>query len=74
MTTMLRLKAVQARTGLSRSTIYTKISTGEFPKPIKLSERAIGFVEAEIEEFNVKQIAASRTPAAKPPRGKHKAA
>ena len=33
-TVILRLPAVMARTGLSRSTIYLRISRGEFPKPV----------------------------------------
>jgi prophage regulatory protein len=31
---ILRRKQVQARTGLSRSTIYARIAAGTFPRPI----------------------------------------
>ena len=47
-TTILRLPAVKARTGLSRSTIYLRISDGRFPKPISLGGRAVGWIDAEI--------------------------
>lgn len=36
------------RTGLPISTIYDKIAKGEFPRPIKLGERASGWLEEEI--------------------------
>lgn len=48
---MLRRPAVEAATGLSRSSIYRKIELGEFPKPIRLSERAVGWPEDVIAEW-----------------------
>lgn len=48
---MLRRPAVEAATGLSRSTLYRKIDLGEFPKPIRLSERAVGWPEDVIAEW-----------------------
>jgi len=45
---ILRRPDVEARTGLSRSTIYLLMSRGEFPKPIRLSTRAVGWPEAAI--------------------------
>ena len=35
-------------TGLSRSSIYLRISTNEFPKPIKIGARAVGWPEESI--------------------------
>ena len=58
--TILRLPAVKARTGLSRSTIYLRISEGTFPKQVSLGARAVGFVESEIEEWLSRQIEQSR--------------
>lgn len=60
MQVILRLPKVKERTGLSRSTIYLKISRGEFPKPISLGARAVGFIEAEIEAWLESRIAQSR--------------
>ncbi len=51
MHTVLRLPEVKARTGLSRSTIYFRIAQGSFPKPISLGGRAVGWLEAEIQEW-----------------------
>jgi prophage regulatory protein len=59
-TSILRLPAVKARTGLSRSTVYLRISQGNFPKPVSLGGRAVGWVEAEINDWLNQQIETSR--------------
>jgi prophage regulatory protein len=51
MHTILRLPAVKTSTGLSRSTIYLRIAQGTFPKPVSLGGRAVGWLEAEIQEW-----------------------
>ncbi len=61
---ILRLPAVKARTGLSRSTIYLRISQSRFPKPISLGGRAVGWVESEIQAWVQQQIDATRKPGA----------
>jgi prophage regulatory protein len=48
---ILRLPAVKAFTGLSRSTIYLRISKGTFPKPRSLGARAVGWYEKEINDW-----------------------
>ncbi len=58
--TILRLPNVKASTGLSRSTIYLRISQGAFPKPVKLGGRAVGWVQTEVQEWLQLQIEASR--------------
>jgi len=60
MTNVLRLPAVKNRTGLARSTIYLRIAQGTFPKQISLGDRAIGWVEHEIEAWLAHQIEQSR--------------
>ena len=57
---ILRLPAVKTRTGLSRSTIYLRISEDSFPRPISLGGRAVGWIESEINEWLEQQIEASR--------------
>jgi prophage regulatory protein len=57
---ILRLPAVKTRTGLSRSTIYLRVSQGMFPKPVSLGGRAVGWVEAEIQFWLAERIAARR--------------
>ena len=48
---ILKRPAVQARTGLSRSTIYLMMAQGAFPKPIPLGARAVGWIESEIDTW-----------------------
>lgn len=48
---ILRRKDVESRTGLCRSTIYAKIKSGDFPPPIPLGARAVGWVEKEIDDW-----------------------
>jgi prophage regulatory protein len=57
---ILRLPAVKARTGLSRSTIYLRMSERRFPTPISLGGRAVGWVEAEVNDWLTQHIEASR--------------
>ena len=57
---ILRLPEVMTRTGLSRSTIYLRISQNSFPKTVSLGARAVGWIEAEIDEWLNQQIKASR--------------
>jgi prophage regulatory protein len=61
MHTILRLPDVKRSTGLSRSTIYLRISQGTFPKPVSLGERSVGWVEAEIQEWLQRRIDTSRS-------------
>lgn len=58
--TILRRKQVEARTGLSRSTIYERIRAGTFPAPVSLGAKAVGWVESEISDWLADQIAKSR--------------
>lgn len=48
---ILRLKGVLERTGLSRSTLYRKVQARTFPKPLKISERCIGWRESDVESW-----------------------
>ncbi len=48
---ILRLKAVQDCTGLSRSTIYAMLKTGNFPQSVKLGLRSVGWYETEISNW-----------------------
>jgi len=57
---ILRLNATLAKTGLSRSVLYSEISKGNFPKQISLSERSIGFLESEVESWIDERVKASR--------------
>lgn len=48
---ILRLPDVIRKTGMSKTAIYTRLRKNEFPEPLKLGPRAVGFVEAEVNGF-----------------------
>ena len=56
----LRLSEIKRRVGLNRTTIYSMAARGEFPKPIKVGERASGWLASEIDAWMRQRIAASR--------------
>ena len=55
--TILRLPAVKTNTGLSRSTIYLRVAQGEFPQPVSLGGRAVGWPASEVAALNAARIA-----------------
>lgn len=56
----LRLTEVQRRVPYARSTIYLKVSRGEFPQPLNLGARAVGWLESDIEQSIAQRIDKSR--------------
>ncbi len=58
--TILRLPAVIDRTGLSRSTVYLMMSKGQFPLSISLGDRAVGWLEEDVNNWLKHKIEASR--------------
>ena len=40
---------VEKLVGLSRSTLYAMMAEGNFPKPVKLGKRAVGWREADVQ-------------------------
>ncbi|MCY4645352.1 MAG: AlpA family transcriptional regulator [Gammaproteobacteria bacterium] len=57
---LLRMSQVQDRTGLSRSTIRRWVARGLFPRPVKLGENVVGWIEAEIDAWIRERIADTR--------------
>jgi prophage regulatory protein len=57
---ILRLPQVMARVGLSRSSIYLNISRSEFPRQVRLGARAVGWLQAEIDEWVRHRVALHR--------------
>ena len=56
----LRMPEVRETTGLSRPQIYRLISRGEFPKQVKLGEKASAWLQSEIKDWMNSKIVASR--------------
>ncbi len=66
---ILRRKQVEARTGLSRSSIYARLRPNpkrpgdydpSFPKPVSVGVKAVGWIEAEVEAWLTAQVRKSR--------------
>jgi prophage regulatory protein len=57
---ILRLPEVKTRVGLSRSAIYLAVSRSEFPRPIQLGARTVGWLESEIENWIRERVKSSR--------------
>jgi len=58
--TILRLPEVKERTKLSRSTLYLMMSRDKFPATISLGDRAVGWLEEDINNWLEQKIEASR--------------
>ncbi len=54
---VLKLKTVIEKTTLCHSTIYKLISENNFPKPIDLTGRAVGWVDSEVDSWILSKIA-----------------
>jgi len=57
---LLRLPQVKSSTGLSKSTIYSRIAEGTFPKQIPIGPRLVVWVESDIQNWIAEQVAAAR--------------
>lgn len=53
---VLKLKDVLSKTGLSKTSLYKLISLSEFPKPISLGLRSVGWLDSEIEAWIQEKI------------------
>ena len=47
----LRRLAVESITGLSRSTIYDLMAKGQFPRPVRLTAKAVAWPESVIADW-----------------------
>ncbi|GAB3108264.1 AlpA family transcriptional regulator [Aestuariicella hydrocarbonica] len=57
---IIRLPEVLEKTGLSRSTVYSAISEGTFPRQIHMGRRCTGWLSSEIDEWIDHQVEISR--------------
>ena len=53
---LIRLNEVKALTGLGRSSIYKFMADGRFPQSVSLGERAIAWVDTEVEDWVQEKI------------------
>jgi prophage regulatory protein len=57
---LLRLKEVKSATGMSRSWIYEAVRCREFPAPINLGARAVGWLAHEVNAWIAARITEAR--------------
>lgn len=60
-TALIRRKAVEQLTGLSRSRIYDLMEAGKFPRPARLGSMSVAWVETEVREWIADRIAERKT-------------
>lgn len=56
-------KEAAAATSLSRTLLKLMADAGEFPQPVKLGERRIGYLREEVDEWIDTRVAARRAAA-----------
>jgi prophage regulatory protein len=54
---LLRLPAVLSHAGLSRSSLYSRIQEGLWPRPVPLGGWAVAWPESEVAALNAARIA-----------------
>lgn len=52
---ILRLPEVMHLTGLGRSTIYRLLAAGQFPAPVQLSVRAVGWRRTDVDHWTAER-------------------
>lgn len=55
--TILRRRDVERVTGLRRSSLYEKIRAGNFPRPLKINSRSVGWLSSEVAEWQRARVA-----------------
>ena len=53
----LRINEILKTTGLSRSQIYVLVSKGQFPKQVKVSDKASAWLASEVEAWMNERVA-----------------
>ncbi|MBM3790902.1 MAG: AlpA family phage regulatory protein [Acidobacteria bacterium] len=59
-TRLVRFRELRRTVPLSRSTIWRKVRDGSFPKPIRMSKSAVGWLASEIQEWIAEQAASRK--------------
>lgn len=53
---LIRIRQVMAKTGISKSQVYRLSKLGQFPKPIKLTTQSVAWIEQEVERWIEQRI------------------
>ena len=55
---LMRRPAVEAKTGLSRSALYAMMAEGRFPRPVRISAKAVAWRASEVAAWMASREAA----------------
>ncbi len=58
---LLRCKAVLQRTGLTRSCLYALVFKSAFPRPVKITAKAVAWPSDQVDAWMAERIAASKS-------------
>jgi prophage regulatory protein len=61
-----RLPDVKAVTGLSKSSLYALIRASNFPAPVRLGPRTVGWVRSEVKQWADERVLTSRSVSSHP--------
>ena len=60
-TTLIRRPEVQARTGLPCASLYAMMKRNQFPRPVKITARAVAWTEASVDSWIESRLSAGST-------------
>ena len=60
MTRFISMRQLRDRIGLSKTSIYNRINSGTFPRPVPIGPKRVVFIESEVEGWMRAQIGQDR--------------
>lgn len=51
MASIIRITEVVTQTGLPRSSLYAQVKRGDFPRPVKLGARSVGWRKEDVDAW-----------------------
>jgi prophage regulatory protein len=61
---LIRMSEVTQRVGLCKSSIYNRMDTGDFPKPVSIGGGRVAWVESDVDQWISERISAAGKQAA----------
>lgn len=58
---ILRRPEVETRVGLKRSALYALIQRGQFPSPVRITAKAVGWLEGDVDQWIAGRARAGRS-------------
>lgn len=61
---LIRMNEVTQRIGLCKASVYNRINTGDFPKPVSIGGGRVAWVESDVDQWISERISAAGKQAA----------